>query len=124
MRRYTILIKKLKNLFFPFVACQKSLHPGRLVRSQCIMRLSTQDLQSQKSTRSITKSPSLVSIRSVLTKIQPFQTLQFTEKCMDCRTSSIYFLVNFEDFECPISFNMGPINTKLDGILQTSVCSF
>ena len=88
------------------------------------MRLSTQDLQSQKSTRSITKSPSLVSIRSVPNKIQPFQTLQFTEKCMDCRTSSIYFLVNFEDFECPISFNMGPINTKLDGILQTSVCSF
>ena len=88
------------------------------------MRLSTQDLQSQKSTRSITKSPSLVSIRSVPNKIQPFQTLQFTEKCMDCQTSSIYFLVNFEDFECPISFNMGPINTKLDGILQTSVCSF
>ena len=85
------------------------------------MRLSTQDVQSQKSMRSITKSPSLVSIRSVPNKIQPLQTLQFTEKCMDCRTSSIYFLVNFE---FPISFNMGPINTKLDGILQTSVCSF
>ena len=86
------------------------------------MRLSTQDVQSQKRARIIIYSPSLVSIRSVPHKIQPFQTLQFTEKCMDCRTSSIYFLVNFEDFECPISFNMGPINTKLDGILQTSVC--
>ena len=38
------------------------------------MRLSTQDVQSQKSIRSITKSPSLVSIRSVPNKIQPLQT--------------------------------------------------
>lgn len=88
------------------------------------MRLSTQDVQSQKSIRSIAKSPSLVSIRSVPNKIQPFQTLPFTEKCMNCRMSSIYFSVNFEDFECSISFNMGPMNTKLDGILQTSVRLF
>ena len=69
MRRYTILIKN------PPIACQKNanvLHRGRLVTSQCIMRLSTQyPTKSEKH-----KEHYKISKFRVPNKIQPFQTLQ------------------------------------------------
>ena len=76
----------------------------------------------KKSTLRLGKISRLVSVGSILNKIQLFKNLKISQEIRGLpHTPSerlIYFLLIFESLNSCISFNICPINTKLENIVH------